>query len=458
MIIAGTRAERSAGVGMSVRRRPRPSLASRARRQSRAAAVDDADLSRPRAGRSDAAPRRRRHRADHRRAGGRGRWPRRSSPSACRCAFPWIAGIVGWIDPASPSHRGGDRGARRSTGLLKGIRPVSTDDNRSHRLDARRAASSACWRPSAASAAWCSTSSCRTPTRCRSSRHFAARHPGAVDRPRPLRQAGHCRWALRAVGGGHRRAGAPAERRLQVLRPAQLRRRPAPAPPSLRPYADHVLDAFGPDRLIWASDWPPLDLAADYATWRRVSLELLAGLGRRSAPPCSAAMPSASTGRRARESRGELRNREQTKTADRLHRRRADGPRRRQEHPRARRLSAHHPRPSQSRAGRRSRHAAAPARRTTQRRLPRRAMWSSSACRLRSRSRRRSTAPADCSPARGAGMIFIDATTTDPAVDAEDRRRARRARRRSHRRRPRPDAEGSRGGPAQHLCRRRSGD
>ena len=46
----------------------------------------------------------------------------------------------------------------------------------------------------------------------------------------------------------------------------------------LRPYADHVIGAFGPDRLIWASDWPPLELASDYATWRRVSLALLAGL------------------------------------------------------------------------------------------------------------------------------------------------------------------------------------
>ncbi|MEV0523739.1 amidohydrolase family protein [Streptomyces sp. NPDC050439] len=33
----------------------------------------------------------------------------------------------------------------------------------------------------------------------------------------------------------------------------------------LRPYADTVLDAFGPDRLIFGSDWPVCTLAATYA-------------------------------------------------------------------------------------------------------------------------------------------------------------------------------------------------
>ena len=46
----------------------------------------------------------------------------------------------------------------------------------------------------------------------------------------------------------------------------------------LAPFAAHVLACFGPERLIWASDWPPLDLAASYARWREVSLDLLSGL------------------------------------------------------------------------------------------------------------------------------------------------------------------------------------
>jgi L-fuconolactonase len=35
----------------------------------------------------------------------------------------------------------------------------------------------------------------------------------------------------------------------------------------LRPYVDHLLDAFGPDRLIFGSDWPVATLATDYERW-----------------------------------------------------------------------------------------------------------------------------------------------------------------------------------------------
>ena len=31
----------------------------------------------------------------------------------------------------------------------------------------------------------------------------------------------------------------------------------------LRPYIEHVLDCFGPDRVIFGSDWPVVDMAAD---------------------------------------------------------------------------------------------------------------------------------------------------------------------------------------------------
>ncbi|WP_426342583.1 amidohydrolase family protein [Pseudoduganella sp. S-14] len=46
----------------------------------------------------------------------------------------------------------------------------------------------------------------------------------------------------------------------------------------LLPYANHVLQAFGPQRVMWGSDWPVLRLAADYAGWIDASETLLAGL------------------------------------------------------------------------------------------------------------------------------------------------------------------------------------
>lgn len=38
-------------------------------------------------------------------------------------------------------------------------------------------------------------------------------------------------------------------------------------PQLLRPYFDAVLEAFGPDRLMFGSDWPVCLVAADYARW-----------------------------------------------------------------------------------------------------------------------------------------------------------------------------------------------
>ncbi|MFD4972490.1 amidohydrolase family protein [Streptomyces sp. NPDC058424] len=46
----------------------------------------------------------------------------------------------------------------------------------------------------------------------------------------------------------------------------------------LRPYADVVLDAFGPDRLVYGSDWPVCTLAAGYAEVLAAARELTSEL------------------------------------------------------------------------------------------------------------------------------------------------------------------------------------
>lgn len=47
---------------------------------------------------------------------------------------------------------------------------------------------------------------------------------------------------------------------------------------TLRPAFDHVLGAFGADRVMWGSDWPVLELAGEYPGWldtaRRLSADL----------------------------------------------------------------------------------------------------------------------------------------------------------------------------------------
>ena len=46
----------------------------------------------------------------------------------------------------------------------------------------------------------------------------------------------------------------------------------------LRPYVEHLLEIFGPNRLLWGSDWPVVTRAGGYGVWRRASEALLDSL------------------------------------------------------------------------------------------------------------------------------------------------------------------------------------
>jgi L-fuconolactonase len=49
-------------------------------------------------------------------------------------------------------------------------------------------------------------------------------------------------------------------------------------PETLRPVVDHLLARFGPERMIWGSDWPVVTLRADYGRWFDTASALLADL------------------------------------------------------------------------------------------------------------------------------------------------------------------------------------
>ena len=53
---------------------------------------------------------------------------------------------------------------------------------------------------------------------------------------------------------------------------------PAPQADAARRWARHVLAQFGPERVLWGSDWPVLQLAANYRAWWHETRELLADL------------------------------------------------------------------------------------------------------------------------------------------------------------------------------------
>lgn len=46
----------------------------------------------------------------------------------------------------------------------------------------------------------------------------------------------------------------------------------------LQPYMQHLLDCFGAERLMWGSDWPVLNLAADYSSWLAISEQFISSL------------------------------------------------------------------------------------------------------------------------------------------------------------------------------------
>jgi len=46
----------------------------------------------------------------------------------------------------------------------------------------------------------------------------------------------------------------------------------------MQPYVDHLLQAFGPDRMLWGSDWPVVNLGVGLPEWIGMTGELLAGL------------------------------------------------------------------------------------------------------------------------------------------------------------------------------------
>ena len=56
--------------------------------------------------------------------------------------------------------------------------------------------------------------------------------------------------------------------------------RPDQSTADLKPYVRHVIECFGPERCLWGSDWPVLNLAADYGRWFEAFGTLTADLTR----------------------------------------------------------------------------------------------------------------------------------------------------------------------------------
>jgi len=47
---------------------------------------------------------------------------------------------------------------------------------------------------------------------------------------------------------------------------------------ALKPYTDHILNAFGSERIMWGSDWPVVRLRCEYDDWYELAQQLTADL------------------------------------------------------------------------------------------------------------------------------------------------------------------------------------
>ena len=190
-------------------------------------------------------------------------------------ATPWIAGVVGWVDVRSPTAVA-DAEALRAQGPLVGLRPMLQDRDPRWIMDAAA-------RPLLS---WLERTGLCFDALVRP-QHLAAvddlieRHPDllvVIDHAaKPDLRAGRA-WS--GFGAWARGMATLARRGACVKLSGLLTEAPPDAgAESLRPVFDVLLEHFGPERMLWGSDWPVLGIAASHARWCEVTDELLAPLG-----------------------------------------------------------------------------------------------------------------------------------------------------------------------------------
>ena len=199
-------------------------------------------------------------------------------------AHDFVAGVVGWVDLA----RDGAAAllARlASHARFKGVRPMLQDLPANDWIEhaPRPAALHALQRLGLRFDALV------RPRQLAPLLRFAQAWPGlpvVIDHAaKPPLAAGWNDEPMRArVAARHGRRGRGAAGQLQAVRIAhRTSTRPTAlrttlAVDRLRPVLDALLGWFGPDRLMWGSDWPVLTLAAGYDDWGAVTDTLLAPL------------------------------------------------------------------------------------------------------------------------------------------------------------------------------------
>lgn len=196
-----------------------------------------------------------------------------------------VVGVVGWVDLASADSVAALERFSADP-LFKGVRPMLQDLPDIDWIATR---------PNAKAVAALKRLGLRfdalvLPQHLQSLRRFVEAHPDlpvVIDHAAkpafaaPADDPRHAMWKFgMAELSGHPQLCCKLSGLLTEL-PAELRATPKAAAEALRSTVDSLLTWFGPDRLIWGSDWPVLTLAAPFAFWDEVADRLIQGVGQR---------------------------------------------------------------------------------------------------------------------------------------------------------------------------------
>ncbi|MGK5079486.1 amidohydrolase family protein [Janthinobacterium sp. HLX7-2] len=187
-------------------------------------------------------------------------------------ASPFVLGVVGWVD-LKAADAAWQIASLAEDSKLKGLRPMLQD------LDDERWIDDPALKPAIEAMLLCGLSfdALVLPRHLPALLAFAQRYPAlriVIDHAAkpPIASGEHASWAadLRQL------AALPQVycKLSGMVTEAGLGWTLA----DLQPYASVVLEAFGPGRVIWGSDWPVVNLASDYAGWIEASARLIGGL------------------------------------------------------------------------------------------------------------------------------------------------------------------------------------
>jgi L-fuconolactonase len=186
-------------------------------------------------------------------------------------AHPFVAGVIGWVEFEDPlvKHRIADL-IKAGGGILKGLRPMIQDivdpewvsrpelDTAFEAMCRHDLVFDALVRPIHLPA-----------LRVRLQRHAHLRAVLDHAAKPEIKTGGLNRWA------GEMEAIARESQVYCKLSGLLTEAGSAQAPKDIEPYVEQVFACFGPDRILWGSDWPVLNAVGEYSDWLRISREMI---------------------------------------------------------------------------------------------------------------------------------------------------------------------------------------